>query len=435
MPRNYKKLQEKITFEAMMEMLSQEFAQLPDHRRVNSRYALADVLRSAFAMFSLKSPSLLSFKEQTKQEEKNLKAIYHLQSVPGDTQMRAALDPLAPSPLREIFPKFFNKLNQAGVIKEYEYWKGHVIVSVDGVEHFSSTKVHCDHCTTRTHRNGETSYHHAGLAAVLVHPDQEEVFTLDFEPILKADGAKKNDCERRAAKRLCQDLDERYFALKPILVEDALYANAPHLRQITQYGWLFVLNVKPDSHESLERQFAGRRASGQVKELRITDPQGIKHYFAWTNNLCLCESAVDVKVNYLLYEQTDKQGKVTRWTWITNIPLNARSVEPVMRAGRARWKIENETFNTLKNQGYNFEHNYGHGKQNLATILALLMFLAFTVDQMMQRCWRVFRQVRGGLRTKAKLWDIVRSLFKVQLFLTMEALYRQIAELYDIQLC
>ena len=109
--------------------------------------------------------------------------------------------------------------------------------------------------------------------------------------------------------------------------------------------------------------------------------------------------------------------------------------EAVMRAGRARWKIENETFNTLKNQGYNFEHNYGHGKQNLATILALLMFLAFTVDQMIQRCWQLFRQVRAGLRTKVKLWDMLRSLFKVQLFPSMDALYRQIADLYDIQLC
>ena len=435
MPPNYKRLQEKITFDDLMGTLSEEFAQLPDHRRANSSYELADVLRSAFAMFSLKSPSLLAFKELTKQEEKNLKAIYQIQSVPSDTQMRTTLDPLSPAPLRTLFAKLFNKLSEAGVIKEYEYWKGQLVISIDGVEHFCSTKVHCNHCTTRAHRNGETSYHHAGLAAVLVHPDQEEVFTLDFEPILNADGSKKNDCERNAAKRICQDLHERYPDLKPILVEDALYANAPHIRQITGYGWLFVLNVKPDSHESLERQFAGRRASGQVKELRITDPQGIKHYFAWTNDLCLCESAIDVSVNYLLYEQTDKKGKVTRWTWITNIPLNARSVEAVMRAGRARWKIENETFNTLKNQGYNFEHNYGHGKQNLATILALLMFLAFTVDQMIQRCWRVFRQVRGGLRTKAKLWDMVRSLFKVQFFPTMDALYRQIADLYDIQLC
>ena len=418
-----------------MRSLSEEFAQLPDHRRANSSYELADVLRSAFAMFSLKSPSLLAFKELTKQEEKNLKAIYQIQAIPSDTQMRTTLDPLSPTPLRSFFAKLFNQLREAGVSKEYEYWKGQLVISIDGVEHFCSTKVHCNHCTTRAHRNGETSYHHAGLAAVLVHPAQEEVFPLDFEPILKADGAKKNDCERNAAKRLCQDLHERYPDLKPILVEDTLYANAPHLRQITGYGWFFVSNVKPDSHESLERQFAGRRERGQVKELRVTDPSGIKHYFAWTNELCLCESAIDVSVNYLLYEQTDKQGKVTRWSWVTNIPLNARSVEPVMRAGRSRWKIENETFNTLKNQGYHFEHNYGHGKQNLATILALLMFLAFTVDQMIQRCWRLFRQVRGGLRTKAKLWESVRSLFKVQFFPTMDVLYRQIADLYDIQLC
>lgn len=98
MPHNYQKLQEKITFDALMEMLSEEFAQMQDHRRANSSYGLADVLRSAFAMFSLKSPSLLAFKEQTTQEEKNLKAIDHLQSVPGDTQMRVALAPLAPSP-------------------------------------------------------------------------------------------------------------------------------------------------------------------------------------------------------------------------------------------------------------------------------------------------------------------------------------------------
>ncbi len=137
--------------------------------------------------------------------------------------MRTTLDPLDPLPLRALFAKSFNELSQAGVIKEYEYWKNHVIVSIDGLERSSSTKVHCDHCTTRTHRNGETSYHHAGLAAVIVHPDREEVFTLDFEPMLNLDGAKKNDCERNAAKRLCQGLDERYPDLKPIPVEDALY--------------------------------------------------------------------------------------------------------------------------------------------------------------------------------------------------------------------
>src|SRR5215475_15103405 len=118
MPLNYKRLQEKITFDELMETLSEEFARLPDHRRANSSYELADVLRSAFAVFSLKSPSLLAFKELTRQEEKNLKAIYQIRSIPSDTQMRTTLDPLSPAPLRTLFAKLFHKLSEAGVIKE-----------------------------------------------------------------------------------------------------------------------------------------------------------------------------------------------------------------------------------------------------------------------------------------------------------------------------
>ncbi len=434
MPRNFKKRRDKITFEALMRVLSTAFAQIADHRRGNASYCLADLLRSAFAMFSLKAPSLLSFSEQTKVERENLKNIYQITDIPGDTAMRAGLDPVKPAPLRALFAKLFSILAEAGIVKEYRYWRDWVLVSIDGVEHFSSTKIHCPHCSTRTLRDGTTCYRHSGLAAVLVHPAQEEVFPLDFEPILKQDGKKKNDCERAAAKRLVEAMHTQFPDLKPILVEDALYANAPHIRQITSYGWHYILNVKPDSHQSLERQFAGRRATGQVKELRKAEASGLQHYFAWTSGLQVCDSAPDVRVNYLLYEQTDKQGRVTRWTWITDIPLTARTVEPVMRGGRARWKIENETFNTLKNQGYHFEHNYGHGTQNLATVLALLMFLAFTTDQMLQRCWKLFGQVRAGLRTKAKLWESLRSLFKVQRFGSMTALYQRMANLYDIQL-
>jgi len=129
-----------------------------------------------------------------------------------------------------------------------------------------------------------------------------------------------------------------------------------------------------------------------------------------------------------------KKGKVTRWTWVTNLPLQARTVESVMCAGRTRWKIENETFNTLKNQGYHFEHNYGHGAQNLATVLALLMFLAFLVDQIQQRCCQLFRRLWKGLGTKAKLWASLRNLFNVLVFNSMEALYKHMASLYRLQI-
>lgn len=419
-----------------MRFLDAEFQNFPDHRTGNAvSYKLADVLKSAFAIFSLKSPSLLDFKKQTVAEESNLRNIFRLVgAIPCDNQMRGILDPLDPSLLRPLFQAGFRRLRQAGIIREYHYGQRFVIVSVDGVEHFSSTKVHCPGCLTRTHRNGDLSYHHAGLAAVVVHPAQAEVFPLDFEPILRPCGAKENDCERNAAKRLCAALHERYHDLPILVVEDALHANSPHLRQITGYGWRYIVNVKPDSHQSLFKQFAGRRARGQVKELRRTDERGVEPYFAWTPAVCLNESAADLTVNFLLYEQTAADGQRKRWTWVTNLGLEARRVEKVMRAGRSRWKIENETFNTLKNQGYHFEHNYGHGQRHLATVLALLMLLAFLVDQIQQRGCNWFRQLWKGLGTKAKLWASMRHLFTVLVFNSMEALYRHMASLYRLQI-
>jgi hypothetical protein len=220
-------------------MLSTEFEHLPAHRVGNAtRYVLPDVLQSACAMFALKCPSLLDFKKQTLPEQSNLRSIFHVTGViPCDNQRRGLLDPLEPEPLRALFRTVFLRLRQAGLLRGYQYWHDYVVVSVDGVEHFSSPQIHCAPCTTRTHRNGVVSYHHAGLAAVLLPPLEAEVFPLAFEPIVNADGARKNDC--------------------------------------------------------------GRARRGQVKERRETDVQGRQHVYRWTSGLCLNEGAIDIQVNFL----------------------------------------------------------------------------------------------------------------------------------------
>ena len=91
--------------------------------------------------------------------------------------------------------------------------------------------------------------------------------------------------------------------------------------------------------------------------------------------------------------------------------VSPRNVDKLMRGGRARWKIENETFNTLKNQGYNFEHNYGHGEQPLSVVFATMLLLAFLVDQTQQLCCALFRAVWTKLGSKRLLWERLRALF------------------------
>lgn len=136
MRKSYRELQKLLSFDNLMTHLGEQFSRIKDHRRSNRTYSLADVLKSAFAMFSLKSPSLLSFQEQTHVERENLKQVYRLTKIPADSQMRATLDKVEPRHVRRLFAFFFGLLRCAGVLKEYEYWNGHLLVSIDGVEHF-----------------------------------------------------------------------------------------------------------------------------------------------------------------------------------------------------------------------------------------------------------------------------------------------------------
>ncbi len=84
-----------------------------------------------------------------------------------------------------------------------------------------------------------------------------------------------------------------------------------------------------------------------------------------------------------------------------------------MKAARARWKIENETFNILKNQGYNFEHNYGHGNKNLSNNMAILMTHAFLVDQIQEICCKIFQEIRDKAGSRKSMWEAIRSFFSV----------------------
>ncbi|MCK4470779.1 MAG: hypothetical protein KAW49_03235, partial [Anaerolineae bacterium] len=90
------------------------------------------------------------------------------------------------------------------------------------------------------------------------------------------------------------------------------------------------------------------------------------------------------------------------------------------------WKVENETFNTLKNQGYHFEHNFGHGKKNLSVVFAVLMMLAFLVDQVQLLACELFRSVLDKKGSRKRLWEHMRALFKTLEFKSMENLFQAI---------
>lgn len=444
MKRSYEKVRSRISMDGEISKLRQLFDSVKDNRGKNRRHKLSDILMSGYAMFSLKYPSLLNFEEQNKNEQLNLQSIFGISKPCSDTNLRTVLDKLNPTFIREYFHKQFNLLEKSGFIEEYQYKIGskkYLIVSNDGVQHFSSKNCNCDKCLKKHHSNGSITYHHNMLCGALVHPDKREVFILDNEPIINEDGSTKNDCERNAAKRLLEHFGEAYKTpLKTynfLMVEDALYANEPHIKELKGKEFDYIINVKPTSQKTLFKQVEGRRKRKQTNEYSYTE-NGIKHSFEYINNLVLTNSG-EVRVNFLHYQQTtfDKKGKVkkiTTFSWITSIKINKNNVRNIMKTGRSRWKIENETFNTLKNLGYHFEHNYGHGKDHLSTTFAFLMLLAFLIDQIIQAACHTFQLLEQNLRTKIKLWQSIKAVFHTIVCSSMEHIYSIVAFNFDIQI-
>jgi Transposase DDE domain len=412
-----------------------------DKRAENACHSLPDIIMAGFAMFHLKYSSLLSFDTQTEMEKANLQHIYGIANLCSDSTMRRVLDSQNPDFLRDLLSQKVAKLDKMGVLRAYEYKigaKNYLIVANDGVQYFSSKKISCPCCLTKNHQNGTTTCHHNMLAATLVNPNHREVFPMCLEPIVRQDGCTKNDCELNAAKRQLTKFETDYQHLQRkynfLFIEDALYANVPHLKNLTGKGNDYLLNVKPDSHKTLFGQIEGRKQRGLVKTFTFTDTDKTKHYFEYTEKILLFEEHPDFRTTFISYTQTDKKGISTTFTWITSLKVNERTLMPIMRAARSRWKVENETFNTLKNQGYHFEHNYGHGKKHLSTFLAYLMFLAFFIDQMIQACCHIFKEIEKNIPTKKKLWETMRSLFMTTIQVSMTAIYRNIAALFFIQL-
>ena len=421
-----------LSFDKLYGVVVRGFTNIVDHRAHNISYSLLDMFKSGFAIFSLKSPSLLSFKNRTLVEDSNLCSIYGVDKIPSDNCFRQSLDNVDPSSLRSIFPQLYKLLKKEGQLEAYQIRGRQKIISIDGVHYYRSEKVHCSGCLVNQHSNGTKSYHHSMLAAVLVHPDQREVFPIDCEPIVNEDGYKKNDCELNASKRLLTRLLKKYRKEKFILVEDALYAVNPHIKQITAQGWSFLLGIKPKSHRTIFSLMEGRKERNQLSSFTIK-AEGKTHTYCFMNNVALNNQKDTVRVNVLHYTVEDKNGKQRIFSWVSDIRITKSNAIQLTRIGRCRWKIENETFNTLKNQGYHFEHNFGHGNKNLSIVLAMLMFLAFTVDQIQQHCCTLFNALWSHIKQKTKLWESMRACFTILPNESMEMLFKNMAQIWNIR--
>lgn len=414
-----------VSIPGLLKTTRQVFEQIPDSKS-SSSISLTDHLMSGLAIFGLKYPSLLQFDQDRNVDltRSNLKSLYGIKKAPSDTYLRERLDEVDPASLRKNYTQLLQVLQRGKGLEGFAYLDNHYLLSLDGTGYFSSNEIHCDQCGEKHHRDGRVSYYHQLLGAVLVHPDHKEVFPLAPEPILKQDGSTKNDCERNAAKRFLNDTRREHPHMKFIVIEDALASNAPHIKLLQALNYRYLLGVKQADHKFLF-DWVDNTSTTVIHEL--IDEKGVIHRFRYLNNAPLNDANFELEINFLEYWEIKPNGKTTHFSWVTDILITQENLVLLMRGARARWKVENETFNTLKNHGYHFEHNFGHGYHHLSTVMVHLMMLAFLIDQIQQRCCGLFNRALDKAQSKIRFWQKIRNLFQSFLIPHWEAMYLGIA--------
>lgn len=419
-----------VSADKIYKRVRREIEQIKDHRASNVVIKLSDALMSALAMFALKDSSLLEFDERREKED-NLKQIYKIEKVPSDTQMRTIIDEVQVEELRPLFRERVKELKRSGELSKMVYFGKYYLVHLDGTGYFSSKKINCEGCLEKKNsKTGEISYSHQMMGGAIVHPDLKVVIPLMPEAIIKQDGETKNDCERNTAKRFLHKLRQDHPNLPIIITEDSLSPNAPHIKALKEGNFRFILGVKEGDHRYLFNCVKTKQEAGQTNEYEQREGKTI-HRYRYVNQVPLNKSNQDVLVNLLEYWEI-KGDKIQHFCWVTDFTLSDLIVGLVMRGGRARWKIENETFNTLKNQGYHFEHNFGHGKKNLSVNFATLMMLAFLIDQIQQLACPLFQAVLKKKGSRKRLWEHSRALIYTLSFSSMEEVYRALLYGYTI---
>ncbi|MDD5484384.1 MAG: ISNCY family transposase [Kiritimatiellae bacterium] len=397
--------------------------ELPDRRRGKNRsYSMADIFLSAFAVFFTQCPSFLARQKEMQQQQgqSNAQTLFQIEDIPSDNHIRQMLDPIAPEQLLPVYDAIYEAFREQGALDTFRGVHNTTLIALDGTWYFSSENIHCDKCSRIEHKSGGTTYYHSAITPVIVAPGQNQALPLRPEFIVPQDGHDKQDCEITAAKRWLEKNGAFYRTGNAVILGDDLYAHQPFCRRVALYGYHYIFTCKPDSHVSLYQWLALlpanhiRTIAMRVKNKRQHWENHVYRYF---NGAPLADGDSPLKVNWCEVTVANQSGQqVYHNAFITDFEITDENVSGIIESGRARWKIENENNNTLKTKGYHLEHNFGHGKQHLSSLLAAMNILAFLFHAFLAFCDQNYKFIRAALPTRKTFFNDLRALLRYMCF-------------------
>ncbi len=407
------KIKKNLNLTSLIAKISHEFRLIPDNRRQSHcTYKQHDVMMAALACMFFQQPSWLQFQQQLEAglNDNNLSHLFNATELPQETQTRDILDEIDSEQYRSTFNTLFEQLRQDKQLDKFRLplsLSGLFYVAIDGSQYHSSKKIQCECCLTKVHGD-VTTYQHQVLQGAVMHPESRQVIPLMPEPILNTDGDKKQDCEHKATQRFLTKLREDHPRLPLLIGGDGLFSDSTIIKHTLSLNMHYIFTCKPGDHTYLMTWLADY--TDDWPWIEHTD-KGHLHRYRWRNGVPLSGQSTAPEVNFLEYEDVNiETGRVYRNSWVTDLEVTRSNVWRLIRAGRCRWKIENECFNTLKNQGYKIEHNFGHGKKYLSQNMYLSTLLAFFLHQILELCDEAYQLCRKMYGSKRNLWEHIRQI-------------------------
>jgi hypothetical protein len=416
------------TLGKLIRMLRETCASLPDKRTgSNARYTMADIGMAAFSVFFMQSPSFLAHQRHLQDGaghgRSNCQTLLEMTGIPCDNHIRAMLDPVAPQHFFPVFDAALATMEECGGLAAFRQLGGHLLIALDGTEYFRSDEVHCAHCSRRARAGGKTEYFHSFLSATVVAPGHNRVLSLPPEFVAPHDGSEKQDCESRAARRWLAAHSPRYAGFDPVYLGDDLFSRQPICAAVRAVNGHFIFVCKPSSHPLIQQYITGIELAAHRQTVK-RGKQRFSYTYRWIEAVPLRDSDDAMMVNWLELEIANAKGEVTyRNSFVTDLPVNADNVAALAAAGRARWKIENESFNVLKTKGYNLEHNFGHGQHNLAAVLVTLNLIAFLFHTVAESAEGLWRQAVAIAGTRGRFFSKLREITALVLFPSWQVLF------------
>lgn len=417
-----------VTFEMLLSFLRRAMDRFPDQRTgKNTTYSMHDIAMSAFSVFYTQNPSFLAHQKAMRQSKgkDNAGTLFGIQQIPCDNHIRDILDPVAPSYLTPVFDDVFGALENYDLLSSMRWYQNNLLIAFDGTQYFSSKKISCPNCST-TERNGTVTYSHSAITPVIVNPAYNMAIPLAPEFIVPQDGNDKQDCETNAAKRWLMTHADKFRNVGITILGDDLYCRQPMCQLVLSKGFNFVFVCKPDSHKTLYQwvelleehgdlnQFVLFRWNGRYREI---------YTYKYANDVPLRDSKDALRVNWVELTISKEDGEILyKNAFATNFKVTDSNGETLVAGGRCRWKVENENNNTLKTKGYHLEHNYGHGKKHLSSLLVTFNLLAFLFHTVLELTDNHYKQIRSILPSRKTFFDDLRALTRYICFDSWEHL-------------